>query len=630
MRFVFLVLAFFSTFFVFSQENLNVANIPDSLKENADAILRYSNVSYEIKENKLIKQKSFAITLMNDNAKENAYLIIPYDSYTNIKKIEGYIYNANGIKTEKLSKENIKDYAAYPSFTLFSDNRIKVVGFSGKNYPVTIEYIYELESKGLLMPESWVPINDYRRSLEKAQLQIIVPDSIIQYKYQNIRPTFTKETVNNNIIYSWKINGIKAKESEPFSLPFQLIMPKIFVNASKTKYFEYPVEFNDWKSYGKMVFNFLTGREIVPTKSVEEINSLCKNANTELEKVKIVYAYVQNKVRYVNVTKGIGGFQPLPAAEVDKYGYGDCKALSNYTRALLNAVGIKSYYAEIGNGNNKRIQFPDFASVDQTNHVILFVPLKSDSLWLECTSNTIPFGYIGSGNCNRQALVVTEEGGKLIDTPSYNEFDNLLSISGEIFVEETGNAHLKIKKTYSNELFDEVMPFLSLSKQETEKYINKSIPINGFHLTGYSFINKSSYKNIKGELAFEGDILQYAELMGKRIALKPNIISRSYFGLNKKRNNNVYFSQSFTQTDTIAIHVPSGYKLEFEYPEISFSCPAGYYSTKISQKKADSFLMIRKLTIKKGIYGKENYPEIYDFFKNSALADNKSCIFTKL
>src|SRR6185312_13501516 len=140
-------------------------------------------------------------------------------------------------------------------------------------------------------------------------------------------------------------------------------------------------------------------------------------------KARFLYNYLQKNVRYVSVQLGIGGYKPFPASFVDEKKYGDCKALSNYMLTLLKTVGIPSYCAVINAGTNAEPADPDFVN-DPFNHIILCVPFKNDTTWLECTSATSPFGKLGSFTENRKALLVTEDGGKLVNTPRSTMQDN--------------------------------------------------------------------------------------------------------------------------------------------------------------------------------------------------------------
>ena len=120
---------------------------------------------------------------------------------------------------------------------------------------------------------------------------------------------------------------------------------------------------------------------------------------------------------------GIGGWQPFEASLVDQYGYGDCKALSNYTKSLLESLNIEARYTLVKAGEDEPNIISDFPS-RQFNHVILCVPNQGDTLWLECTSQTNPFGYTGTFTSDRDVLVVTDGGGKIVHTPVYSQKDN--------------------------------------------------------------------------------------------------------------------------------------------------------------------------------------------------------------
>src|SRR5690606_36041786 len=99
--------------------------------------------------------------------------------------------------------------------------------------------------------------------------------------------------------------------------------------------------------------------------------------------------------------------------------YGDCKALSNYMKALLKEAQIPSQLVIVKAGKNKDL-WADFSAIGQANHMILCVPMVKDTVWLECTSQRNPYNYLGSFTGDRNVILVSDEGGKVVKTPKLN------------------------------------------------------------------------------------------------------------------------------------------------------------------------------------------------------------------
>ncbi|MDQ6723014.1 MAG: hypothetical protein M3Z01_01935, partial [Thermoproteota archaeon] len=77
---------------------------------------------------------------------------------------------------------------------------------------------------------------------------------------------------------------------------------------------------------------------------------------------------------------------------------------------------------------------------DPFNHVILCVPFDKDSIWLECTSNSNEFGVLGAFTENKNALLLTENGGVLISTPKSRSNENILNIKTKIYLDDQGGS----------------------------------------------------------------------------------------------------------------------------------------------------------------------------------------------
>ena len=149
---------------------------------------------------------------------------------------------------------------------------------------------------------------------------------------------------------------------------------------------------DNWQTYGAWQYQLLNGRDQIPPTLKEELQRRTANCNTTYEKIAAVYQYLASTTRYVSIQLGIGGLQPIAAADVHRTGFGDCKGLSNYMRAMLTELGIPSTYTVISTTSRRLLA--DFASANQNNHVILQVPLPNDTLWIECTNPTLPLGYV--------------------------------------------------------------------------------------------------------------------------------------------------------------------------------------------------------------------------------------------
>jgi len=178
-----------------------------------------------------------------------------------------------------------------------------------------------------------------------------------------------------------------------------------------------------WKNFGLWYYKLRKGRDKLPDEAIKEIKNIVSPSDNSEQKVVKLYKYLQSHTRYISVELGIGDWQPFDARYVYNHGYGDCKALSNYMISLLKEEGIKAYPVLIYSGSSVHPLVKDFPSI-QFNHVIVYVPLKNDSLWLECASQTDLPGEVDWDIENREALMVTPRGGVLIKLPKSTPTQN--------------------------------------------------------------------------------------------------------------------------------------------------------------------------------------------------------------
>lgn len=200
---------------------------------------------------------------------------------------------------------------------------------------------------------------------------------------------------------------------------------------------------------------------------------------------------MQENTRYISISLGIGGWQPFDAKYVSSKKYGDCKALSNYMYALLKEAGIRSVYTVTGRGFDLNYFLPDLPC-SQFNHVILFVPNGNDTTWLECTSQSLPAGYVGVDNCNRQALAVDENGGVLVNTPSYRMNENLQQRIIVATLEADATLNIKSSTTYGGIQQDRYHDLInSLSKDKLKEVLHEDLDFATYDIISFDYKEKN-------------------------------------------------------------------------------------------------------------------------------------------
>jgi hypothetical protein len=609
------------------EPNYAVNKIPPELLENADAVVRDEVMVFHVKDpGHAVLTIRKVVTLLNQKADRHGQLRVNYDKLSKIKFINFRILDANGKEIKKIRSTDILDQSAVSGVSLYEDNRMKVIKNTFLHYPVTVEYELEKEYNSLLHYPGWEPLTNYRLSVEKAEFQVRCnPGMKVRYKDLNNNISRFEETRGNQNIYQWKIDRIAAlKESEPMVAGFDSRDYKLLLAPEEFEYDGYSGKMSSWEEFGYWVYHLNLGRDQLPENDRIEVLGMIEKENTDLEKVQSLYRYLQNKTRYISIQLGIGGYQPFDAATVSQTGYGDCKALTNYMFALLKAAGIHSIYTLVkaGSGRDLEVDFPS----SQFNHAILCVPLQSDTIWLECTSQTNPFGYIGHFTDNRHVLLITEKGGKIVKTRTYPKELNRQVRKAELVIEANGNVQGKLSTLYEGLLYDQVENRLHLSPEEQKKEIYEKLGISNVLLKDFYYQNRRQINPAVEEL-LNLQLKNYGTLSGKRLFLEINPFSRFANSLSETetRINKVVTKWGWMECDSLHYQVPKGYYNEYLPDPVVLENDFGYYEAHLIQNE-NGISYIRKLEIKKSELPPERFNELVRFFQQVEKADKAKIV----
>ncbi len=631
----FLVILFITNtcYYSYGQEgNYSISTIPESLTKSANAVVRLDETIVKVSSAKQMEISSKRIiTVLNENgnAAVNAYAY--YDPSRKIKKIEAYVYDKMGKEVKKFKKNDFGDVSAVSGFSLYEDDRIKYMLYTPTNYPYTVTFTYTMQTENTAFILGWSPIESNSVSLEKSTYEFSYSSDI---GYRKKEKNFTeydiikKEETNK---LSYELVNIPGAIREELSPAFYKVEPSLMMSLNKFNLEGVEGEAIDWKSLGEWQYKkLLTNRDELPQETINKVSQLLSGIESPIEKAKKIYQYVQDNTRYISVQLGIGGWMPISAKDVDEVKYGDCKGLTNYTKALLKSQGIDAYYSVVYAGDTKRNMEPGFASM-QGNHVILNVPNGDEDVWLECTSQVLPFGFLGDFTDDRDVLVLTPEGGKIKHTQTYLNEENKMLTTATYSLSEDGTINGEVQISTKGIQYDDRFSRISFlaDKKKDEFYKTYWKHINNLDIENIKLENDRD--NVKFTETLKVSARKYGERREERILFQLNAFNCDTYVPKRYRNRKQTFeiARGYLDEDEFVITLPETFSPEELIEPVKVESKFGTYEMSVEMKSDTELLYKRKLLIKKGTYSEDDYNQFRNFKKQVVKGDKQKLVLIK-
>lgn len=611
-------------------QNYPVSSIPENLKKNATAVIREQSKTIEINTiDEIVYRNKTVITVLKEDSRSLLGSRISYDKKDVITNVKVNVYDENGKKIGSYTKGDFIDFVDNSQSTFFSDNRQLYHTFTPKSFPVTVEFSYDIKNENTVFIPDFTPFFFNNISLEKSDLKII-NNSDIKLRTKVYQSPFNYTSVDSKEegkVYTYHYENVPAINDEELVPSVIKILPKVSFSLEKFNLVGQKGDITSWKDFGAWYYHNLLKPVSVSTPEIKaEIAKLNLSGSID-DKVRKIFQFMQSKTRYVFVSLGIGGWQPMLPEEVQKKGYGDCKGLTNYMKTLLNEAGIKSYYAII-NSNTSPISFDkDFPKMGG-NHVILVVPTEKGNIWLENTSQEIAYNHLSYSTTDRNALLVKPTGIDIVNTPSYSP-----SISQEkqvvnIQLKEDLTIQGKANVQTSGVLYDYDLRFIYNSKDDQVKLLKKKYPSLNYHqLTLNTMVNDKNNGFLKYDFTFTAQ--DYLRNVGDDLILRAiPLSSRSTYHEDNQRTLPFEIAHSYQDNYDISYDVPTHYSIT-ELPEnITIKSEFGTYTLNFENKNGK--LQIKRIVeVNKGLYPAEKYNKYVEFRNNTIKADNTKILISK-
>nr|WP_299384934.1 DUF3857 domain-containing transglutaminase family protein [Allomuricauda sp.] len=571
------------------------------------------------------------VSVLNENGNVNANLFVGYNNSIQVKAVSAEIYNKSGELIKKIKKKDFLDVSAVDGGTLYSDSRVLYTGYLPVEYPYTVKFSYQLKTNNTGTVPSWSFIDNFLVSTEVSKYSIEYLDPslkpIILEKNLEDFP-IVKKSLENGVSYQAK--NIAAFKDESLRPSEHKIFPQLVVSPVNFYYEGYSANIKNWKDLGNwMNSNLLKDQDRLDPATVSNIKKLVQGLDDDLQIAKKIYEYVQQNTRYISVQIGIGGLKPISAIEVDRLKYGDCKGLANYTKALLNAVGVQSYYVHVEAGSDKVDFEPEVASLNQGNHVILAVPYEGEYFWIDCTSQVHPFGFLGDFTDDRKVLIMKSDGGEIAHTASYINEENLQRTTGYFELDEEGGFDGNVQIETKGIQYDQHFWLQRGTKTEIEKYYK-----NYWSNIDNLFIEQFEFNNDKEDVVFNENVsiksAKYAIKSDNRLVFVANAFNNPQQVPRRYRNRKfpLEVSRGYLDEDEFRIIIPNNYGIESLPDSAHLETKFGSYSISF-ESKDDGILVKRRILIEKGTYPNSDYSSYRSFRRNISKLDNSKIVIIK-
>ena len=611
-------------------DHYSSADLPNTAKEDSDIVIpRYTEeISFKLDKRANLIQviKDVNQTFLNTGKRAKVPLTIFYDGQSNIQSVS--------VKSDdyQLGRYQFKDQYYNDDELFHTDIRVMwtSINLPIKGYTSSFSYTKKYEDIKYFI-STYI---DDLYEIRKKKIIINVPDWLeLELKEMNLEDltivknesTDSKKGVTR---YEYIIENIKPtikEESAPgpsYHRPHLLFLAKSFTTKDSTlTLLKNTQDLYNW--YHSLIAQTNNDPEVLKEKTFDII----KDCKSQEEKIKAIFYWVQDNIRYIAFEDGIAGFKPDDAQNVYKKKYGDCKGMANLTKEMLKIAGFDARLTWLG---TKRIAYDySIPSIAVDNHMICTVIDGDNKYYLDSTEKYCSINGIAERIQDRQVLIENGEDYILEKTPKSDSKRNTEIYSGE-FTIEGDQLKGKINRSYTGESLSHFL--YSINQIRTDKrnlaleyYIkrdDKNIIVENISFSDLQVRDKKM--NLSYNISIENSISSF----GNEIYVDLDFI-KEYNSLDlTDRNIDFLFPYKTFEETTLKIKIPAGYKVK-EMPE-NIKVSNEDFDISLSYEKVGGEVLYRKVfNFKNSSIGKQNLSNWNDFYKKLKEFYQKQLILTK-
>ena len=500
-----------------------------------------------------VREKRRTAILINDaeNAQNVKYQSFYYDPSSDyVDRIKAGIIS-EGVRKDvtNISSRNMSDAAS----RMYYDMEAVTVTFDplSSGDIIFLEYSITKRENGLKGFYSEKKYFDISSRILSGTVKIVSEYSKpLYYKVynSNIKPYVKNKSGSTE--YGIEMNGLAPLRDEEGSPHYSDLYPSFAVST-----------FAGWNDFNKWYYDLIKDKTVMTEEMKSKADELVKGVSGNEEKIRRIYSFVTERIRYVGFELGAGSIIPRKTDSVYNSSLGDCKDTALLISAFLNYCGIKSSVSLLRTKNSGSAD-RDFPFLGAFNHAICRVDFKG-GLYLDGTVDRADIYELPDNDRGSDCFIVGKdsyffekaEDSKYIPSKEINVTGIKISKDGsasfERTLEKSGSLALYLRESFDIE---------NKKRGEIEEYWRNEHP--GSSLSSFSVTEKKPGKPLV--YAYTGILPEIAAFNGGYMIF-PAVIQKDYYlrSLRKfsSRENDLKFSYPYSGESVYHYEVPEGYSI---------------------------------------------------------------------
>jgi hypothetical protein len=572
--------------------------------EKTNAVLLYAETTVNVQsEDKIKTHVRMVYKILRPSGRGYGIVEVPFNARSKVTGLRAWCIPAQGKDYEVKDKEAVEiSLPKIAGSELISDVKDKLLQIPAADPGNIIGYEYEQEEQPMVLQGVW----EFQREIpvREAHYSLQLPAGW-EYKASWLNYSEAKASQSGGNQWDWTLNDVKAIRPEDDMPPIAGVAGQMVVSF-------FPPGgpalngFASWQQMGKWYLNLTKDRRDTSPQINQEVATLTATAATPLDKMRALAQFVQHDIRYVAIELGIGGWQPHAASDIFTHHYGDCKDKATLLSAMLSQIGVESFYVVI-NSERGSVTAETPANVGAFDHAIVAIKLPpnvSDAslvatvdhprlgklLYFDPTNDVTPFGEIGGYLQENYGLLVTTDGGELVQLPKQAAAMNSIARTGKLTLDASGTLHGEVDETrLGDRAAVERWRLRTVTKstdqiKPIEDLLAGSLSL--FHISRATILNLNQ-TSLPFGFRYTFEAQEYAKNAGGLLLVRPRVLGVKAEGIletKEPRKFPIEFPGPALDTDTFDITIPAGYVVDDIPPAVDADYGFASYHSKTEVK----------------------------------------------